>query len=967
MTHNDRKEEYMVKVETTHVRYQIDENGRNTELVFLSTGANWCVQGSPAAWIRKEGREYPASAAEKRQGKIHLQFGDSGVKAALALHPHSEYFIVSVESVIGNDVEEFRFLDIPTIPPPDKSYTCSALALNLMTRVEGFPGMDAPLQASCYGRFGFTGAAVAIAVCPRSELGRILREVVSSAPDLPHSPLGGPWAIEAPATRGSYLFNFGGVTEETVDDWIGLLKAIGFTQFDFHGGSSFRFGDCRPNPEMYPKGRDSLKAVIDRLHGAGIMAGLHTYAHFIDKSCQWVTPVPDSRLAKEDRSFTLATSLNADDTDIQVNEPTEGVSATTGFQVRNSSTLQVDNELITYSGVIQEVPYRFTGCKRGACGTRVTVHSTGAKVYHLKECFGLFCPDGNSTLLEEVAAATADMFNECGFDMIYLDALDGEDVLGGSEWGWHYGSKFVFEIWKHLKRPALMESSAFHHHLWYVRSRTGAWDHAMRAHKRQIDEHCVENQRTEKMLLPGHLGWWSILNWSGANKRRTFLDDVEYLCAKSLGTNTGFSLMGIAPGSLRDNSFVRKVAPMIGTYERLRHSGCVPESVKQQLRVPWREFTLVESPSGGIAFRPVKYIQHKIHAPEPEYTRWRVRNDYAAQPLCLRIEALMSTGSGPETVPLADGSSIETFTDRVCAPCVSSDLQLSNERTPDGLPALEFRALNSGADPRSAWVMMRRFFHPPISLIKRPGDILVQGQAMIEEKKSDKREAGLGLWVFGDGKGETLNIRLRSPIAVNQAISDHYIVIDFNGWRYFELLEQEDEHFFDYQWPDDLPGGFYLHGLPNRMDVYRESVDPGRVHSFSFMYNNLPRDQHVSCLVGPVKALPLVSTKVVNPAVTVSGKTVTFPVDIESGCYLEFNFRDDCLMYGRDGNIICSVVPEGAIPALKQGENDILFACELRHPVRPRAWVTVKCLGEQTPDMQVSPPTEEKGNAYAGR
>jgi hypothetical protein len=133
------------------------------------------------------------------------------------------------------------------------------------------------------------------------------------------------------------------------------------------------------------------------------------------------------------------------------------------------------------------------------------------------------------------------------------------------------------------------------------------------------------------------------------------------------------------------------------------------------------------------------------------------------------------------------------------------------------------------------------------------------------------------------------------------------------------------------------------------------------------MYNNLPRDQHVACLVGPVKALPLVSTKVVNPAVTVSGKTVTFPVEIESGCYLEFNSRDDCLLYGRDGNIICSVVPEGIIPALKQGENDILFACEPRHPVRPRAWVTVKCLGEQTPDMQVSPPAEGKGNAYAGR
>ena len=55
---------------------------------------------------------------------------------------------------------------------------------------------------------------------------------------------------------------------------------------------------------------------------------------------------------------------------------------------------------------------------------------------HLKECFGLFVPDADSTLLSDVAAKTADLFNLGGFDMIYLDALDGEDILGGGENGW---------------------------------------------------------------------------------------------------------------------------------------------------------------------------------------------------------------------------------------------------------------------------------------------------------------------------------------------------------------------------------------------------------------------------------------------------------------------------------------------------------------------------------------------------
>jgi hypothetical protein len=144
--------------------------------------------------------------------------------------------------------------------------------------------------------------------------------------------------------------------------------------------------------------------------------------------------------------------------------------------MRNSVTLHIDDELITYKSISKEPPYAFTDCQRGANGTRAAPHARDAKVHHLKECFGLFVADGDSTLFEEIAARIAEVFNDGGFDMIYLDALDGEDIIGGPEAGWHYGSKFVFRLWKHLKRPALMEMSAFHHHLWYVRSRFEAWD-----------------------------------------------------------------------------------------------------------------------------------------------------------------------------------------------------------------------------------------------------------------------------------------------------------------------------------------------------------------------------------------------------------------------------------------------------------------------------------------------------------
>src|SRR3989442_4594578 len=36
-------------------------------------------------------------------------------------------------------------------------------------------------------------------------------------------------------------------------------------------------------------------------------------------------------------------------------------------------------------------------------------------------------------------------------------------ILGGTENGWHYGSQFVFEIVKRLRKPALMEMRSEEH------------------------------------------------------------------------------------------------------------------------------------------------------------------------------------------------------------------------------------------------------------------------------------------------------------------------------------------------------------------------------------------------------------------------------------------------------------------------------------------------------------------------
>ena len=49
----------------------------------------------------------------------------------------------------------------------------------------------------------------------------------------------------------------------------------------------------------------------------------------------------------------------------------------------------------------------------------------------------------------------------------------------------------------------------------------------------------------------------------------------------------------------------------------------------------------------------------------------------------------------------------------------------------------------------------------------------------------------LGLWVKGDGSGALLNVQIRSPREYQDCISDHYIDLDFAGWRCVEILLRE--------------------------------------------------------------------------------------------------------------------------------------------------------------------------------
>jgi len=946
-----------IVLENAHVRYTISSDGRSVGFVDRATGVDYFKTGAaPCAIVSREGKEFAATSATLADRRLTLEFVATEVKATLNVEPRESYLRLTVEEVRG-DPDSLVFLNVPLTLSgrPEEPFGACALSLNLITRVDQLPALQTQLRAACEKKFGLVGAKVAIVGMPMGRMLPALQEVLSEANEMPLCKVAGPWAREVPFNHGSYLFNFGTLVETNVDDWIAMARRAGFTQIDNHGGDGFfRFGDFELDRAKWPDGWETWRRIVTRLHDAGLGAIFHTYAFFIDKRSRYVTPVPDPRLDAF-RTFTLAADASTNATEIPVNESTAGLSTITGFFEHNSVVLHVGDELVTFGGFSKEPPWRFTGVKRGALGTKAAAHAQGAKARHLKECFGLFVPNPESSLFEEIAANHADVVNRCGFEGIYLDAIDGSSILRGADECWYWADKFVIEIQKRLKKPVGMEMSAMWHHFWQYRTRWQAWDYPQRGHKRFIEQHA--ESVNGGLLLPLHLGWWDFQSFAPPQVEPTYPDVIEHLGAKLIGWDAGVSLTGgVDQKQLRTVPLFRRAVEILRTCEELRHANAFDAATKARLREPGKEFALVTNANGKVRFRQSQSQAHVAALAEPWTLAWRMTNFFDAQPLRFRIEALMSTAPPDDTnaVVLADFSGAEAAQWRPSSAngvslMISSEPRSSRREEalierpetrnakPEGERSLltsaatdgrrvaasaaisaTLIATNAGKVPRNAaWARLEKRFQPTRNL---------------------KERQALGVWIDGDGLGEVLAFRLESPRHISfGAIADRYVTIDFTGPRFVTLVETESTRWSDFQWNDGK-------GLYN---VYRETIDFSAIESASVWLQNLAPNRETKIRIGTVQALPMRPGTLRNAVLMVNDERVELPTELTSGSWIECCAGEGGTVYGPRGETLASVKLAKALPSLRNGANELRFSCDSAAGPLPRVKVTVFALGQE--------------------
>jgi hypothetical protein len=821
------------------------------------------------------------------------------------------WLVFEVVSVSDPKVEEVTFADVRVTLGKnqngmaglvsDDEFAVAARALNLQTHLRLHGGPSPLLDSYCIRKYGLAGAKVALVACPADRMRAVLKDLVREE-GLLYSPLGGPFAAEAEENRGSYLF--ASISEKNADEWIALAKKAGMTEVHLMGFEQ-SLGHYEPRPQMFPNGLDGLKAVVARIHAAGLKAGMHTLTGGIAPHDPFIRPVPDKRLAK-DAAFALAEAVDAAAKTIPTTEAPRDLETLWAYSGRGN-VVQVEDELIQYTGLAQAPPAGFTNCTRGVFGTQAAPHPRGAAVHHLFVRYGLFQPDEKETLVDDLADRIARVFNTCGFDMIYLDGLEG---MPGD---WYGQARMAAAIVSRLKGRVLVEASNWTHHNWPFHSRIGAYDYPRWGLKRFVDIHCrdMEGYRASS-LLAVQLGWWAILGPT-ADHRGQFPDDIEYLCSKSLAYDAPMSFEEVQAGPNPPNARQDEYLEMIGRYERLRLGRKVPEEILARLRAPREEFHLQETHDGRWQFLPTDYAAHKVTGLADGSAAWTVHNRFGPQPLSLRLEALYAAApyDAPEGVVLARFDKPDEFAASGAAGGVTGSWAPAAEPARPGSTSGGFSAASTLKARTGAWARFSKSFAPPLDLSKC---------------------GAVGLWVHGDGKGALLNVQLSNPPQFWPAWAEHYIDVDFAGWRYFELhlRERDAERHGDCGWPYGGTADIYI------CPLIRHHVDRLNVY-----YNRLPPGDAATCYVGPIKALPVGKVKWSNPAVTVGGVRTVFPVTLESGQYLEFRPEAECRLYDERGAILRMVAPQGETPRLAAGDNAVTFSCDAPDGRPARVQVTV--------------------------
>ena len=877
---------------------------------FGEIGSSWRERTSFKPALKEN--VYPSCVTLEGKNVLNFKFGDKG-HVKLKLEEMGEYIRLTIAEI---DLPKLRLLVYCMIRPAVAKYigTMSGMfsdddnvvgirSLGVRGSVETMA--DPLLIAYTEGDNARAGVACALFASPRGKAMECVKAMQAKEP-VPTSLSGGTNALSSDLTRFSYMF--ADFQAKYTDGWIDIAKRGGFGFIHFHAWWK-TLGHYDVNPTFFPEGIEQMRDCVRRVKASGLHASFHTLTACIEPDDPWVTPVPSPDLIPL-HTYTLSKGISEKDDVFYVNELPLNDHELFWSYSSNGNAFRIGEEIIRYSEISREKPYAFKQCERGAFGTKPSVHKAGEKAYYLQQRYISFYPDPDSKLADDLADAIADKFKYLGVEGMYYDGSEGMRTRYGTD-------TMRWKIFQRLPKNAVIEASNWNHNNWWFHSRLGAWDHTSWAMRRNRDTHAAlcKSFPMSNFLSP-QLGWWAARG-PIPECRGQFIDEFEYFAATALSIDSPMSLQHLQPTKTQWNERIFDMLTLLGWYERFRLARYFTKEDTDRLQKPNSDFILRMDDKGVWKLRPQFFTKHRLTRLADGAEEISFRNPYAAQPFKGRIEVLYAADEKSEkTNTFVSFSGKDVINLQNTADGVTQ--KLSFEKADKKVPfnKIHIVAENAKNTPKGAWTQAGVEFPHPYA--------------------STNSCTTFGIWVKGDGSNALLNIQFTKPPVFGRGVSDHYITLDFKGWRYFTLLfrERDAEHMGDYKWPYDTRGG----NLGNT----RSTIDTKHVHKVSVFLNNVPAKGRTDVQISDIVMFPQAAATVNGIKFSVNGANAELPGEFVSGDYIEFDGTGIAEHYSEGGRLlrrfrtICSK-PQ----TVAYGKNIVKVSAKSKSHLAPRLEFTV--------------------------
>ncbi len=499
-----------------------------------------------------------------------------------------------------------------------------------------------------------TKAKYALIVAPINKIKGIIKSacVTIDKENGFYTRLGGAWGQDAEINTQNCI-----IEENSEMDYLrrnmDFYKKLNVNQIDFHKAfGNFCQGDF--TYVHYKNGEDFKNNVVKLLEENDMIAGLHTYSHYIDYNSEVIMSVPKwQNQISVLGTYTLSEDIDENSMFLPTNESTADISDDFTFFSRNTEYILIGDEIIEFTNA----PDGFRVRRRACCGTIAAKHRKGEQISHLDGYYQGFCPKLGSELFFHIARETAKAYNEGGYSCIYLDALDGisKHTDDKSE-AFYYMAAFVCEILKYCEKEPLLEYSMFTPILWNARGRIGAYDTCYQGYKTWILEHAENNQMHIDRYSSPTMGWYDFYpvdeESKNVTKKYEHTDDVDMIGAIVLANNFSMVYNDLKYETYQNTPALRRNLEIFSKYDSLRKSKYFSDEILEQVIKGSYEYKLIESRDNNYKFIERKYQSKKyFDFLDSKRACEKFTNPFKTQIPFARIEGMMSS-SGKDSLLL---------------------------------------------------------------------------------------------------------------------------------------------------------------------------------------------------------------------------------------------------------------------------------------------------------------------------